>query len=296
MEFWEPGKAAGWRCKLALLNGDNAASAFCEVSGFLLSFTGCADYWEFVSRLLVLYPPAREVFADVVLTLPSQQWIMMFPADSFARSTIRKLVEASEADDAESLRAARKIARMRILLDEQPPTSVMVQSFLSATATLPPPLERSFCSQTARAQRSVPGCVDCNKKGSAHCECFAPAPKATMDAPLRAVAGRQWPAAFAKPGPPTAAAASDVAVGRHSACPSARADPSLAARWTPQPKSWPPSASSASSPEPRPPPGLPPPSMPPEPTGPPPQLGPPQPLGRPPSITSSCSKTYFRYQ
>ncbi len=151
MEFWQLREAAGWRCKLDLLNVDNAASAFCEVSGFLSSFTGCADYWEFVSRLLVLYLPAREVVADLVLTLPSQQWIMIFPADSFARSTIRKLVEASDADDAESLRAARKIARLRILLDEQPPTSVMVQSFLSATATLPPPLERSFCSQTARA-------------------------------------------------------------------------------------------------------------------------------------------------
>ena len=284
--FWKCRDSVGWKCASDMLHADNAASVFCKVAGSFSSFSGCEDYWEFVVRLLELYPPAREVFVDLVLTLPPQQQLEVFSASSFARATFRRLVDASEADDSESLRAARKIARACISLREQRPTSVMATSSLTATAPSPPPSARSYSSQTAQVRSSIFGRMAGPKEGSALGTGFAYASKATMDAPLGAFTDRQLPAAILKHGPPTAPTTPDKAVGRHTACPSPQApsaDPTLAAQRPPNPTSWRPSGSSASSPAPPAPPSRP---LPPQPPRPPPQRGPRPPPGPPPTISS----------
>ena len=71
-------------------------------------------------RLLEVYPPCREVFADLVIGLPAGD-LAEFADNDLARATLDRLWEASNADDGESARAVRNIRKAVRLLDEQPP-------------------------------------------------------------------------------------------------------------------------------------------------------------------------------
>ncbi len=150
--------SAGCEFAAGMLNDASSAVSFCRVAHHLLHMSTRADSSEIVARLLQEYPPCREVFADLILSLPAES-LAEFSTNTFAMDTVASLFQAFKDDDGESVRAFRKICRMLEILGKQHPESVMPTLPMTASALSASHSSRSCTRPNTGVLTPSLGCV-----------------------------------------------------------------------------------------------------------------------------------------